>query len=670
MHPENSSCQRLGRLARVLLFSLCCLGCITPAAWAVPLSILGQADEPAATSAAVVAPESLEQQIGLWIDQLGDPSFIKRQLAKAELEKTGLLAFEQLRLASSHPNIEIASNAQYLLDSMRVVWTLTTDSFEVQRLLKDYNDFQPNQRMVRMQRLASLRRLDAYRALLRLMRYENNEDLSKCAALYVMDAILEEPTTPAILWPELIRTSIGESKRTSALWLNQLLQVIEHQSTDFNAWLKFTQAERKLLESNSDKTSESTVKRLVRWTAKWLTTTGRREEAVAFLQPSLELLGTNPASSMDDVAWLLEVGLPEAVIQLAQQKPELFSKRPRNRYLLAEAYLKQGDAPTAQRMAGEARDLVRSLPIAPRIDGKLDGEARQRLDTARGLTLRGMFDWAEQEMIRAAALRRSPGDLSNSAELDVRYALASFYWEANQPALAAATWLPILKRSGLLLEDGSYNPKPTQGDKDLLKVMSEEEDASEGQPFTTYAPAHYFFYLGLAKINEGNWAQARQELRQAIELFGFNPDFMIALLKASQGDAATETELNRAIAKLEIHYRERLVAKEAELTGATSRTERLRCEWDIASYCNQLAWLLAGTHRKPREAIALSERSLALREEESVYLDTLARCYFSAGETDKAIEIQSRAVRQTPYERQMVRQLDEFRAAKSSTPNR
>jgi len=667
MRRENFSCRPSGRLACWLLTSWCCMGWVIPAALAAVLLISGPAEAAAPQAADAL---SLEQQIARWIEQLGDASFISRQRAKADLEQTGLLAFEQLRVAASHPNIEVASNAQYLLDSMRVVWTLPTDSFEVQRLLKDYNEFQPTQRLTRMQRLSSLQRLDAYRALLRLMRYENNEDLSKSAALAIMDAVLDESISPTMAWPDLIRTSIGESQRPSALWLNQLLKVIENQSTELKAWLEFTQAERKLLASKSDKTSEQTVKRLVRWTAKWLTTNGRREEALAFLQPSFELLSANPTSSMEDVAWLLEINLPEAVLQLAEKKPELFGKRPRNRYLLAEAYLKNGDAASAQRLAGEARDLVRSLPFAPRVDGKLDGEARQRLDTARALTMRGMFDWAEQELIRAESLQRTPGDLSNAAELDVRYSLANFYWEGNQPALAAAAWLPLLKRAGLLQEDGSYNPAPTEGDKELLKVMSEEEDASEGQPFLSYAPAHYFYYLGLANLNEMKMDQARAELRHAIELFGFNPDFMIALTKASQGDAATEMELNRSITKLEVYYRERLMAKESELSHATSRAERLRCEWDIASYCNQLAWLLAGTKRKAREAISLSERSLALREEESVYLDTLARCYFSAGEIDKAIDIQSRAVRLSPYERQMVRQLNEFRDAQPSTPKR
>jgi cytochrome c-type biogenesis protein CcmH/NrfG len=65
----------------------------------------------------------------------------------------------------------------------------------------------------------------------------------------------------------------------------------------------------------------------------------------------------------------------------------------------------------------------------------------------------------------------------------------------------------------------------------------------------------------------------------------------------------------------------------------------------------------------PEEAINLSLRSLELDPDQPAYLDTLARCYFSAGNVEKAVLVQKRAVRLAPHERQMAAQLREFESA-------
>lgn len=664
--------KRLGWCAAVI-FASGALHCSSPQAamgWIV-------ADEPQAGSA----------RIDRLIEQLGDPSYIKRQSAKAELEAIGLLAFENLRNATSHPNIEIASSAQYLLQSMRVVWTLPTDAFEVQRLLKDYNEYRPSQRLDRMQRLARLRRADGYLALLRLMRYESHENLSKVAALYVMGAAIDDsPQDEALAMTELIRTSLGDSNRVSAAWLRELLRVLDGQSKELQPWQEFVLAERRLLESNSDKTSEVAIKQLYRWTAKWLASQGRREEAVAFIEPSLELVGKDPSSTLDDVVWMLEENLPEAVLKLAEQKPDLFATRARNRYLLAESYLKHGDTAQAERIAEEARNLVRTGIAIQRANGKFDGEAMQRLDLARFLNLRGQYDWAEAELKRAEVMHAEEGHLSDEAELDVRDELALFYWGADQPDRAAEALRPILQRAGLLSDatqpdqasDGNApdEKSPSKrsaeqgGDQDLLRIMSEKTAARRGPSFREYVPGSYHFYRGLAATKAGNLLQARAELRAAVALVGQNPDVLIAMVKVAGDDAEFKAETERAINRLEQHYRSELVSEEAELVSSTTRQSRLESEMNIATDCNQLAWLLAGTGRKPREAIALSERSLTLSEENPIYLDTLARCHFSAGNIDKAIELQSRALALMPYERQMRRQLEEFQAVKEAAANK
>lgn len=647
MKAKQSDCSPISWVNLVFAFSLAFV--LTPGA------ALGSSGQEAGS------PANAIQKL---IDQLGDPSFIRRQEAKKELEKIGLLAFESLRIAQSHPDIEIAKNAEYLLQSMRVVWALPNDSFSVQQQLKDYNDRQPTQREESMQRLAQLNRADAVAALLRLARFEGNEHLSKCAALHVMELAVDKKFPERA--PELamlVESNVKQSHRVSTQWLQLLANQLKDRSSATEQWRRFAIQEHRLVESNSRDSSESVVKRLFRWTAKWLVEQGNRDEALAFIEPSLDLLGHGPDSLLVDLAWMLDEHLPEAVIRFATQRPELFTTRARERYLLADAHARLGKENDAKRIASEAQDLIRSA----RGITKGDDEARQRLDVSEFLSDRGRYDWELGELLRAQGL----GDkLSSRTQLDVCDRLSQFHWEADDPEKAAQVLLPIIQRAGLLPDIDAGGPPGSRPavDKDLVREM--EEQYINGPPYIAVMPGNYFYYRGLASMQKGELPQAQKDFKRAIKLYADNPDFLIGLYQATRHDAVLKQETEQAIESLEQEFRSALAREEANLAAAISRRERLDTEFRIASNCNQLAWLLSKTERKPSEAVALSRHSLNLRQDEPTFLDTLGRCYFSAGHLDKAIQVQSQALALAPYERQLKRQLEEFQAAKDAASNR
>ncbi|MEM7561014.1 MAG: tetratricopeptide repeat protein, partial [Planctomycetota bacterium] len=103
------------------------------------------------------------------------------------------------------------------------------------------------------------------------------------------------------------------------------------------------------------------------------------------------------------------------------------------------------------------------------------------------------------------------------------------------------------------------------------------------------------------------------------------------------------------------------VAKfERNRANAHSRERRNVTADHLAATCNTLAWLLGNCERDTEDAVSLAERAVALAGEEPAYLDTLGRCYFSAGRYDEALATQSKAVRLQPSNRLMVAQLEEF----------
>jgi Flp pilus assembly protein TadD len=81
---------------------------------------------------------------------------------------------------------------------------------------------------------------------------------------------------------------------------------------------------------------------------------------------------------------------------------------------------------------------------------------------------------------------------------------------------------------------------------------------------------------------------------------------------------------------------------------------------DEPTFLNQWAWLVSNTEGDFAKAVEHSRHSLELAPEEPSYLDTLARCYYSAGDLENAVKTQRRAVELAPHFEVMQRQLSQF----------
>lgn len=644
--------------------------------WVTAVGLLATCLLVARAAEAFSDSDEVQRHIGALIEQLGDPSFIKREAAKEELEKYGLVAFESLRGAELHANVEIAHSATYLLESMQVDWSLPSDSFDVQRLLKDYNDLPQRNKLDALQRLANQDRADAYMALLRLMRYEKDEKISKAAGLHVMENAVDalapsksdarsNSTATQLPWKQMITAGSAESTRVPARWLQTFAEHFDAPSISAEAWQKHVTQERMLLESNArgrsqarTKTDDEIVKRLYRVVVKLLVVKNQSTAALDFFEPYFDLVSKEQKDAFNDLQWMLEAGLPQAIERLNKQRPDLFASRTRNRYLLAEAYLKLGQPEKANQTAAEAIELTNLPPELVRRIAQAhpaDTEAVQRHNNFDYLMQRGLFEWSEAELKRVLSKAAEKGELSRQQELVTRQRLANYYWGADEPELAAETWLPIMQKAGLLEES-----TPDSISKDLQSELMQR--SLDDVPYDKYIPSHYFFYRGLAASKKENWELARQHFRKAVQYDSSDPDLLIAMVKATKDDTSFGELVTESIETLESSLRIELEKAESEL--ATARSARTTYENAVAVQCNQLAWLLSCTHRKVGDALMLSQRACNLTPDYGVYLDTLARCHFSAGHIDKAIEIQLRAIKLVPYERSMSRQLEEFRAAK------
>ena len=163
----------------------------------------------------------------------------------------------------------------------------------------------------------------------------------------------------------------------------------------------------------------------------------------------------------------------------------------------------------------------------------------------------------------------------------------------------------------------------------------------------------------MAQLDDEQYAAANAAFLKALSYNDSNPDIVIAMKELAESEQF-RTTYEEKFTSMRENLRQEVAKFERNRANAHSRERRNVTADQLAATCNTLAWLLSKCERDTEDAVSLAERAVALAGEEPTYLDTLARCYFSAGRFDEALANQSKAVRLQPSNRLMVAQLEEF----------
>ena len=614
-----------------------------------------------------------DERIAEFIEQLGHPSYRKRQEAEWSLQQMGLSAFEQLLNATRSPeySIEIANAARYLIRSQTVVWYLDSDSFQVQNYLKDYDRLESDQRVARIKLLTQHGGNDSILALCRLVRYERTDLLSKAAGVHLLELLSRKQEFETTLMHS-IDQALGSSRREAAGWLRQLLVDAERKQADSAAWQKICEVELDV-PMPSDRSLATRQRQLILdlhgSAAKWIERFGSRATALSIAKLCIRILNESPhrVSEMT-LAFLDDWQMPELVIELSKQYEQNFQDDFELGFLLAESYLKIGDKQKAEEIALKTSDSIQQFSDGVRVLGRMNRlnraniVASSRKTRAWHLYNRTLFDWAEREYLRGlqdliptpdskdpnnAADEEESNTLHQSLEpldAEIRDALSTFYWEAGRHEEARDILQPLITRLDV--------PDETPRERVLrqLRLRSIGED----QLLTAY---HY--YDGLAQIDDEQYDAAHEALLKSLSYNDSNPDVVIAMKQLSESEQFRATYEEKFTSMRE-NLRQEVAKFERNRANAHSRERRNVTADHLAASCNTLAWLLGNCERDTEDAVSLAERAVALAGEEPAYLDTLARCYFSAGRYDEALATQSKAVRLQPSNRLMVAQLEEF----------
>ncbi|MEM8735647.1 MAG: hypothetical protein AAGG44_15540, partial [Planctomycetota bacterium] len=483
------------------------------------------------------AMELLDAEIANLIEDLGSSSYQTRTNAQRLLQDHGLAAFEQLFEAARDPatNVQIANAANYIIQSQDVVWYLDTDSIDVRGYLTGYDELPQSQREKRIQLLMTDGSDDALLALGRLSRYERFDENSQTAAIALLMALAEREQVGVDVWQPL-RDTIGDSSRTAAKWISTAIGDLQSGAPDLEAWKKFaTEQAATPLPRNPIFVNQlhSRTFRFFTAVCAWVRQIGDRKSALEFGNSCIAA-----ASAQSNIrtiylcSQIIDVWeLPEALVQLHNKKPELFQKDARTIYMLAEAFRKCGLESAAAKQAERASEIVETT--ATGLGNRVEMIADNRRSIGATLVIRGQFDWAEHEYEAAIdklrVAREEDDELAKSVslqleadELQIRFELAEFLWLGGENAKAAAALKPAIQdRLGDRSETLKQGDQATEQKRITRQILWEEH--------INRAEASYYFYAGLAAIDEGDFELARKHLRQAIKMQEDNPDIVIAM---------------------------------------------------------------------------------------------------------------------------------------------
>lgn len=578
-----------------------------------------------ATSRAETNQAPQTQEIQALITQLGADEFHAREAAEQKLLQFGHDAFDLLKENDDHEDLEVSSRVNYILQQLRIDWLREDDPEEVRQLLTRYSDLPETERGERIDRLALLADGRGAVALARIARFDSSPSLAREAALQLAGLEPESLTKvaakirrecgtsgrPPVEW---VRASLIEAKTPVAavpLWeqaIEQEMSRLEREGITQDAdWqrLAFSLLAHELKLCNRLELVDETTAALTRHVrlSKWILINGRRGDKTQGLIHVLD--------------WITKNERWQVLDQIEKRYEKDIRKERKLVYYLAAAYDKQGKEDLAEETALHASELIAD-----------DDEQRVRL----GSYLLGNFGklaWAEREwryVVDGFAV------VDRHALLARRY-LADWHHDREEHREAAEL---------LAVTCDALDKNPAAKAK-LKKALAADYYVNE------LIEAHYarrHLYQGYHFRSLGDVENEARQLSLALSATEDDPDILIAMYHAKSQDEEFRKRTKTAIRRVS----HRLLAQIGDSP-------------DNPNLYNYWAWLISNTEGDFQKAIAFSKKSLEYSPGSPQFLDTLGRCYFAAGEIEKAVKVQRQAVEKLPYQEVMQRQLAEFEAA-------
>lgn len=622
--------------------------------WVVSPSLYGQEPQSARSadgdgkSKAAVSAEARRL-----IEALGSDSYATRMRARDQLQRMGLEAFDELRIAKDSLDSEIALAAKALVAGYSIVWFESDDPPLVRETLEEYGAQPVAERQSRIVMLGEFPDRIGLRALVRIARFERSTALSRKAAIVVMEQAADKDPAKRKANVESIMLGLATADRQSADWLRVYAGDLSAAKYSVDEWRELIRTQRDAVDAlTSEEVTRESVLNLVRICAVRAASLGYREAALQLATENADLVSAATTDLIAASNWATDNGLHEFVVDLYARNRPMFDRSAVLLYGYANALKVGGEESEAERMSDMAYRLSPLSGSKQAIEAmqpkELEENAKLRREIAQKLRDRGMFQWAEREY-------RNVIDSMPVEDLDsvmARGDLSRMYGELERHQDVIDVLSPVLDR---MAKDDVLRAK-------LMSGLGLGRTVTGWQARVDYHTALLDLKKSAQDASEGGelLEKARKQMMAAFLANPLDIDVLIKMYR-TEGDVQWRAEVKQRLETAKQGSQSRVTNLEAALArGRPTRDANLA----LAEYLNNYAWLVCNTEGDLQLALKYSLRSLDIVED-SAKLDTCGRCYFAVGDLENAIKVQKRALAIDPYSPPLKRQLAEFEAAKA-----
>ncbi|MEM9657909.1 MAG: hypothetical protein AAF961_06060, partial [Planctomycetota bacterium] len=228
----------------------------------------GSGDASSQTSPDAVRPageSSRTDDASALIGLLGSDDYGVRRRAEEELVRHGAEAFDALKRAADHSDLEIAQRANYILHKIEIEWVRDDDSPAAAAILFGYADLAEEGRLDRIRRLGRLPGPSRVAPLCRIARFESSTLLSRQAAVEVLEFDWQgaDPAVAEVAFAACQR-ELGTSERPAVQWLRLFSRERTSPAAVAEPWADVVDAEIELLRQGGEETSGSIALALLR----------------------------------------------------------------------------------------------------------------------------------------------------------------------------------------------------------------------------------------------------------------------------------------------------------------------------------------------------------------------------------------------------------------------
>lgn len=563
------------------------------------------------------------------IAQLGSDDYLERREAETQLLQLGFAAFDALQAAQNDPDLEIATQSQYLLHRVPIDWVRADDSELVRQAMTNYEKMNTRERRDTITQLVALADGAGLGPLSRIAHYELSPTLAKTAALSILKERSKHQQSAEQASKSILR-EIAASPRESAKWLRLYAAQISNPDEVDPQWLDLIDHEISRLKTDQSSASLKILLALIEFHVELCKDANSPEPLFNTLKRRIDVFAQLANEAVDGqelrlgsdqqrdailqaIHWCMKNEQWPALALLESHYSNAIKADRLLLYLVAAARTKEGRDSEATQMAERAFDHI-------------DDDAEERNRTGDFVAELGHHDWAEREW--KYVVEKFP--LATSESMIARRSLANWCLHDRGDDKAAAE---ILAEVCDAVDEDEKIKSAVGGDGEasyLLKYLRVQRD--------------YFLACHLEK--QGDYDGQKKHLELAYKRDHEDPDVLIAMFRFKGSDDTYRQRVERRIARA--------------VDGIEQSIEN--DPGDPNGY-NHYAWLVSNTRGDFDKAVRYSLKSLELSPDTPSYLDTLGRCYFAAGELDNAVKYQRQAVGLHPQVKVMRDQLKMFEKA-------